>query len=340
MIHKITYVISDQYDPYLNLALEEFLLNTVEKETCILYLWQNEHTVVIGKNQNPWKECKIKELEEDGGYLVRRLSGGGAVFHDRGNLNFTFLLNKEDYDVEKQLEVILVALDQLGIKAEKSGRNDITIEGKKICGNAFYSNAEHCYHHGTLLVNVDIKNLSKYLNVSKEKLVSKGVDSVKSRVTNIINYKEDLSIDRMKDSLIEAFSKVYNIKAKRMDKLEYSCNEKDCYDTEIKRLYQKFSSWEWRFGKKIEFQHCLSKRFEWGDIDLHFVVNGGEIIECSAFSDAIEIDLIEQLPECLKGCIYSRVNMSEALDRLKIGKEENVIKMIEDIKELLQNEIE
>lgn len=173
MIDKITYIESPTFSPYYNLAVEEYLLLHCENTECILYLWQNKHTIVIGQNQNAWKECNVSKLEEDGGYLVRRLSGGGAVFHDLGNLNFTFLVSKENYDVGKQTDVILRAVNKLGIHAEKSGRNDLHINGKKFSGNAYYETRNHCYHHGTLMVNVDKQMLSYYLTVSKEKLSQK-----------------------------------------------------------------------------------------------------------------------------------------------------------------------
>ena len=137
MNNRLTIIESDSTNPYKNLALENWLLDHVAEDEVILYLWQNQHTVVVGKNQNAWKECNISTLEADGGHLARRLSGGGAVYHDLGNLNFTFLAHKARYDVAKQLEVILRGLQRLGIEAEKSGRNDILVDGRKVSGNAF-----------------------------------------------------------------------------------------------------------------------------------------------------------------------------------------------------------
>ena len=213
MIDKITYIETDNTYPYRNLAMEEYLLLHCGKEECILYLWQNRNTVVIGRNQNAWKECLVSKLEEENGYPVRRLSGGGAVYHDLGNLNFTFLVRKENYDVNRQLNVILEAVKKLGIHAEKSGRNDILIDGHKFSGNAFYEQGDCCYHHGTLMVNVNLGELSRYLTVSKDKLKSKGVDSVRARVTNLTEYAPDLTVDVLKQKLLEAFEEVYGLKA-------------------------------------------------------------------------------------------------------------------------------
>ena len=154
MVTKLTYIESDQVNPYKNLAVEEYLLLHCEDKECILYLWQNQNTVVIGRNQNAWKECKVTKLEEENGHLARRLSGGGAVYHDLGNLNFTFLVNKDEYSLEKQLQVIINAMGRLGLKAEKSGRNDILIDGKKFSGNAFYEQEKTLLSSRAIMVDV------------------------------------------------------------------------------------------------------------------------------------------------------------------------------------------
>lgn len=328
MIKNIKYIISKDMNPYRNLAMEEYLLETVDKETCILYLWQNKHTVVIGKNQNPWKECKVKDLEKSGGYLVRRLSGGGAVYHDTGNLNFTFLVSKENYNLSKQLDVIIKALGLLNIKAVFTGRNDITVDNKKFSGNAFYTKGQNAYHHGTILINVDIKNLSRYLNVPQDKLQSKGVESVKSRVTNLIDYRKDLTIDLMKTKLIEAFSRVYELKA-------YEIEDKYIDKERIVELKDKFSSWNWKYGRKIEFHHSIKKRYKWGNIDLNLSINEGKIKECIAYSDAMEVDLIEELPKVLLNCEYSSKKMIDGVKKLK-KINNNYLDIIEDIQSLLE----
>ena len=164
---------------YRNLALEEYLLMSVPEKTQILYLWQNRNTIVVGRNQDVFRECDMEQVEEGGVRIARRLSGGGAVFHDMGNLNFTFLCRKEDRDIGRNTDIVLSALKKLGIIAERSGRNDILAGGAKISGNAFFETGGFCYHHGTLLVDTDKDLIARYLSVSKEKLRLKGVDSVK-----------------------------------------------------------------------------------------------------------------------------------------------------------------
>ena len=205
MIEALATYESGSFDPFLNLAMEQHLLETVASGCCLLYLWQNENTVVIGKNQNPWAECRASLLEEEGGHLARRLSGGGAVFHDLGNLNFTFLVPTTDYDLQKQQRVLLEACRSFGIPAELSGRNDLTADGRKFSGNAFYHNGPRSYHHGTLLVDVDGAKLQRYLTPTKAKLETKGVPSVRSRVVNLKELCPTIPIDSLKRALVAAF---------------------------------------------------------------------------------------------------------------------------------------
>lgn len=170
------------------------------------------------------------------------------MYHDLGNMNFTFLINKEEYDLDRQLQVIIGAMEILGLKAEKSGRNDILIDGKKFSGNAFYEQEKHCYHHGTIMVGVNMETLSRYLTVSKDKLKSKGVDSVKSRVTNLRDYLPELTMEELKVALKQSFEKVYGLKV-RDKKIE------DLDTGVIAEREKFFSSWNWLYGRKIDFQY-------------------------------------------------------------------------------------
>ena len=331
MITKLSTYITKNTIPYKNLAIEEYLTMHVQPGECILFLWQNRHTVVIGKNQNCWKECKVKELEADNGNLVRRLSGGGAVYHDLGNLNFTFCVRKEDYDVDRQLAVIIEAARMFGIHAEKTGRNDVTVEGKKFSGNAFYDSNGFCYHHGTLLLSVDKENMSKYLNVSKEKLQTKGVSSVRSRVANLQEFNPDVNVERMEENLIAAFGKVYGLKTEEIPEERFDCEA-------IEKGEERFASWEWKYGRKIPFEHEISKRFGWGGIDLQFHVDKGVVQSVNAYSDGMEYSLVDLLPGAWQGKRYEVEELSKALELLpEVSETEHQMK--QDISALLQENL-
>ncbi|MBO6055159.1 MAG: lipoate--protein ligase [Oscillospiraceae bacterium] len=211
MIQKLFVLYGKETNPYHNLAVEESLLRWISPGACVLYLWQNEKTVVIGKNQNAIAECNVPMLEHDGGHLARRISGGGAVFHDLGNLNFTFVTASEDFQVTTQTEVILRALHQLGIPAERNGRNDLTLQDRKFSGHAYYRGRKSSFHHGTLMLQVDLEKLSAYLRPSPLKLSARMVSSVRSRVVNLCDLLPDLTTDLLKEALADAFGNTYGL---------------------------------------------------------------------------------------------------------------------------------
>lgn len=311
MIDKLYYVDSKTVNPYENLAMEASLLEELRPGECILYLWQNKNTVVIGRNQNAWVECNIEKLTKDGGFLVRRLSGGGAVFHDLGNLNFTFLTTKEDYQVSKQMDVILEAVRRLGIHADKSSRNDITVNGRKFSGNAFYQKGNSCFHHGTIMAWVDRIKMQDYLTVSQEKLQSKGVTSVQSRVTNLMEYKPELTIEELKDSLMLSFSIIYQKAVLPFDLTRMDDRKKNQY-------LEQFSSWDWIYGKNITFEQEITKRFSWGEANLKLNMNAGKIKEIICYSDSLYPDLIQRIEESLPGCIYEKEAIKERIRRIPV----------------------
>lgn len=308
MVNKIYCYVSKSEDPYLNLAVEQYLMETVGEDGCILYLWQNRHTVVIGRNQNAWAECRTTELSRDGGHLARRLSGGGAVYHDMGNLNFTFLVSKKNYDLPKQQQVIVAACRALGIDAQITGRNDVTANGRKFSGNAFYDCKGQAYHHGTLLVDVDMAKLGRYLVPSKEKLQSKGVASVQSRVINLKELCPDLTIDRMKEEMRKAFDGVYGLKAVEL-------SEHDLDVDYVNQLRERNASWDWNYGKSLPATFTCKQRFVWGGVELQLQVEQGQIIRTSAYSDAMEWNLSAELQEKLKNCRFTQADMLSAADQ-------------------------
>lgn len=315
---RIAYASSDTYNPWYNLALEEYLLNHVVENEIILYLWQNDHTVVIGKHQNAWKECACGELESEGGKLARRLSGGGAVYHDLGNLNFTFVMDRRLYNLERQLNVLLLAVRNFGVEAEFSGRNDLTVGGKKFSGNAFCFKSRSAYHHGTILVNTDMNRLARYLRVSKEKIVSKCVSSVKSRVVNLSYLNPKITIEEMWQSVKESFAQVYG-----------GCSREFQFDRdseEIRRLYRKYASWEWRYGETPDFDISLCNRFDWGEIELCLRIEEGHIKKAVVYSDAMDCGLVEALAESLQGIPFRKDAIMKSVGGIEVEARRSFVK--------------
>lgn len=293
-------------DPYINLAVEKYLLDHVSQGECILYLWQNQNTVVIGRGQNAWAECRTSLLEQEGGKLARRLSGGGAVFHDLGNLNFTFLTTEDNYDLNRQLSVIQTACRLLGIDAVPSGRNDLLVNGAKFSGNAFYHSQGKAYHHGTLLINADMDKLSRYLSPSKAKLEAKGVQSVRSRVINLSQIVPGLTCDSMRLAMREAFARVYGLFPTPFVP-DSSFQESVCADAEIN------SSWQWLYGKQLPFSFQCENRFSWGSIQLQLDVRSGIVQAATVYSDAMDWTLAPTLEQALTGVPFSFRDLQEAV---------------------------
>lgn len=303
---KLTVIHASGTSPYENLGLEQYLTSRPEPGQCILYLWQNRPTVVIGRNQNVWAECRLDAMEADGVLLARRLSGGGAVYHDLGNLNFTFIARSSLYSIPRHLEVILTALSMLGIFGEISGRNDLTVNGKKFSGNAFFQSGEFCCHHGTLLVDTDLSAMSRYLNVSKEKLASKGVASVPARVLNLKELAPSLTIKELCGALILAFGQVYQAVPEELF-LEELPSEK------LTQAARNFASPSWLYGRKISFNSRAARRFSWGNAELLFEVNAGTVQQVQLFSDAMDQEWIRLLLDALRGCPWSEKALKETL---------------------------
>ncbi len=236
---------ADGFDVHHNQAVEEFLLRNLEAGDCGIYLWRNARTVVCGRNQDVRRECRVEELVADGGKIAKRLSGGGAVYHDLGNLNFSFFATEGEYDVARQLGVVQRALKSFGIIAEKTGRNDLAVDGRKFSGNAFLKQGFRRLHHGTIMLEVDSSALEKYLTPAPIKLAKNGVASVVSRTVNLKSIAPTMTVEDLTAEL------------KRVYAAEYGASERKMFSalelTEIAKLEKRFASDEWLYAAPGEF---------------------------------------------------------------------------------------
>lgn len=304
-------------DPWCNLALEETIMESVSRGEAVFYLWQNQNTVVIGRNQNAWQECRCSLMETEGCRLARRRSGGGAVFHDIGNLNFTFVAPPEIYDLKRQNGVIIEACRSLGIDAEYTGRNDITVEGRKISGCAFMHTQRCSMQHGTLLISADMAKMGRYLVPSEEKLRSKGVASVRARVANLVEFKKDITVPMVRETLCRAFENEYGMASRK--------SAEDFPAGTLEKLYERNSSWDWNYGETPKFDAEMKKRFAWGGVQMLLTFKNGIVSSSKVYTDSMDPDLAERL-ETMTAGLRCGSEMAAALKEKANGDEQ-----IEDV---------
>lgn len=245
-VPKLQVLVSNTNDPFFNLATEEYLFRFGDVSVNTLYLWRNEPTIVIGRCQNPWKECNVQAMEDKGVHLARRFSGGGAVYQDLGNTNFTFLSSVDNHDKERNSGIIIRALEKFGLKANASGRNDIEIDGHKISGAAYKIAPPRALHHGTLLINVDMTALGNLLNPNKLKLQSKGVKSVTARVANLQTLNAAISHEALSDAVVDSFCAHYGAPRLEPELLDASELKKQ---PNLAKVYEEIQDKAWRFGE-------------------------------------------------------------------------------------------
>ena len=279
--------------------------------------------VVIGRNQNAFKECRTDVLAEEGVTLSRRLSGGGAVYQDSGNLNFTFCSYDEDSDIPRQQKVILEACRFLGINARVSGRNDILAGDFKFSGNSFYSHNGRCFHNGTILLDVDLRKMEKCLNPSKMKLASKAVDSVRSRVVNLKELRSDITCSLMSDAIEKAFPMVYNLGLKHI--MQDTFDQKDI---EEKRRF--FASYEWIYGRNADFPVSFQRRFSWGEISVSIEITGGLVSDAKVFTDALDFSLAQKAEDALKGSRFDKTELCSKIKKAQVPYAEDICTMLQE----------
>ncbi len=311
------YIENYSTDPRYNLAFEEYVFKNLPLEDGYVLLWRNEPAIIVGKNQNSVEEINMDFVKENNIHIVRRVTGGGAVYHDLNNLNFSFIVKAEDIgeiDFKTYTIPVLRALEKLGIPCELSGRNDITIDGKKFSGIAQSVVKGRVLNHGTLLFNSQLDVVEKALNVKRDKIESKGVKSVSSRVTNIKPYiKEDIDVLEFRDILLKNIFEYIN---KPIEKYELTEEDKDAIQ---KMVDERYGTWDWNFGKSPKFNYRGYKRFAGGGVEVKLQVEKGRIDNCKIYGDFFGKGDIGVLEEKLKGIKYAEETVEEILKDFTIG---------------------
>jgi len=320
-------------DPRINLALEEYMLeNFGEKDTYLLF-YVNEPSIIIGRNQNTVEEINTEYVDKKGIKVVRRLSGGGAVYHDLENLNFSFI-TKDDGDsfhnFAKFTKPLVDVLNELGVPAKLEGRNDLVVEGRKISGNAMYSTKGRMFSHGTLMLDSEIEEVVKALNVNKAKIESKGIKSIRSRVANISEFlDEKISIETFKELILKYVFDVEDVK----DVPQYELTNED-WENVHKISENRYQKWEWNFGKSPKFNVQQSHKFASGLLDVRLDVKKGIIENCIIYGDFFGLGDVSVLENKLTGVRHERKAIEEALKDIDVpyylGKisEEDLINLI------------
>lgn len=305
-------VISNSTKPQYNLAMEEYAVKHLYQGEDILLLWQNEPSVIIGRNQNTVEEINEVFIKERGIHVVRRMSGGGAVYHDLGNLNFSFVTKGDRVNVNnyrKFTDPVIAALNKLGVNAEFQGRNDIVVDGRKVSGNAQYYHGKVMLHHGTLLFDSTMEDVVQSLNVSQEKITSKSIKSIRSRVENIAHFMEQpCTMAEFKQTILNAFSQSESYR-------DYHLTPAD--EEQIKALREsKYDLWDWNYGKSPEYNIKKEKRFPGGNLELLMDVDKGQIKTLTIYGDFFAQEQIRQLEQNLIGEKYEKEAIRQYLDSL------------------------
>lgn len=289
-------------DPHYNLAFEEYIFKYLNEDEDFVLLWRNGPSIIVGKNQNTVEEINMEFVKENNINVVRRVTGGGAVYHDLGNLNFSFIAkadSNEKIDFKTYNVPIIKALEKLGVKCELSGRNDLVIDGKKFSGIAQSITKGKVLNHGTLLFDSKLETLSKALNVKRDKIESKGIKSVESRVTNIKSYvTEDADVLKFKNLLLTNIFEYFN---EPIETYELSQEDKENIQ---KMVDERYGTWEWNYGRSPKFNYKGYNRFAGGCVEARLQVEDGLIDNCKIYGDFFAKGDISILEDRLKGIKY------------------------------------
>ncbi|WP_306981036.1 lipoate--protein ligase [Alkalicoccobacillus murimartini] len=302
-------------DPQINLAIEEYALKNLDPKDTYLLFYVNQPSIIIGKNQNTYEEINLNYVEEKNLRVVRRLSGGGAVYHDEGNLNFSFIAEDDGHsfhNFKKFTEPVVKALAKLGVEAELSGRNDIHVGERKISGNAQFTTKGRMFSHGTLMLDSEIENVVSALNVKDEKIRSKGIKSIRSRVANISEFLETpVEMDAFKKILLRY---IFNTEGEIPT---YQLTEQD-WQAIHKLSEERYQNWDWNYGKSPTFDIQRTKRFAGGNVDVRLNVRKGHIVSSKIYGDFFGVKDVSELEEVLNGTKFESAALAEALQEVDI----------------------
>jgi len=308
-------IINTSDDPYFNMAVEDYLVHNTDIKEDIFMLWQNRPTVVVGRHQNSHAEINLAFVRQKGIEVVRRLSGGGAVYHDKGNLNFTFITTASGMKLDFAAFTVPVieVLHQLGVPAEHTGRNDIVIKGRKFSGNAQYRFKNRLMHHGTILFDSNLEDVSQALQPDASKTIAKGVASVRSRVTNITEHlPRPVSLEEFKNMLLD------NIFAHNN-----GFQQRELTESEIEKVNalrdSRYTSWNWNYGHSPQFSQRRSAHFPWGTMEALLLVKQGKIEQCNIFGDFFTITDLSTLENVLRGIPLQEEALREVLQAVDPG---------------------
>ncbi len=314
---KLKVFLSDSFNPHLNLATEEWIFHNLDPSYQILFIWRNEETVVIGRNQNPWSECNLARMKDDSVHLARRTTGGGAVFHDLGNTNFTFLSPKENYNRDHNTAIILSALKSFGIEGFTSGRNDLLIpfpDGpRKFSGSAYREKRDRAFHHGTLLLHADLTRLGNYLTPNPKKLQAKGKESVRARVANLSELEPSIKHEAISSALIQSFESFYKNSAEQ-EMLNLSSLKTI---PELNTQFENLASFAWLFGNTMEFNQQMSEYLSLGFFDFQFKIVDAVISDLKIFTDCLYPALIDDLTSSLRSQPFTGATIRTQLAHAK-----------------------
>lgn len=300
-------------DPTINLALEEYCVRNLnfENQNYLLF-YINEPSIIIGKHQNTIEEINSEYVKTKNIHVVRRVSGGGTVYHDHGNLNFSFMTKYDAsslHNFKKFTQPVIDTLQEMGVNAELSGRNDIVVDGRKISGNAQFSNTKSMLSHGTLLFKSAIEDVVEALNVKLDKIESKGIKSVRSRVANITEFlAEVITIEEFKERLIK---KIFENEESSVHEL----NEEE-WEKVYKLSEEKYRNWDWNYGRSPEFNLQKINRFEFGQIDIRLQVKDGVIADIKIFGDFLAHGELKEVEDMLLGAKFEESELERILDNV------------------------